>query len=71
MKNHENKIFKTDDVVDYSNFFSETISQKNQEGKVVSKILFNNKFYLLLSVFLFILKYSPVIILPIITSKIL
>lgn len=71
MKNNDNKIFKTDDLVDYSQFFSETISQKNQEGKVVSKILFKNKFFLFLSIFLFILKYSPVIILPIITSKII
>ncbi len=71
MKSNKVNLSQQEMLVDYEPIFKESKQKKNQDKKVVSKILFKNKFLLLLSLILFIFKYLPQIALPIITSNII
>ncbi len=71
MKIYENNASLSENLVDYSTLFSETCANKNQDVKIVRKLLFKNPYILIIKVVLFLLQYSPVIVLPLITSSII
>ena len=58
-------------LTDYEPIFNELKNSKNQDNKVVRRILFKKKFLIVLSVILCFLKLSPALILPLITSAII
>ena len=67
----EVKIPQEDYLTDYEPIFNELKNSKDQDNKVVRRILFKKKFLIVLSVILCFLKLSPALILPLITSAII
>ena len=58
-------------LTDYEPIFNELKDSKNQDNKVVLRILFKKKFLIVLSTILCFLKLLPAIALPLITAEII
>ncbi|MBO5926225.1 MAG: ABC transporter ATP-binding protein, partial [Clostridia bacterium] len=71
MKTRQAKSSQSEILLDYEPLFSESKNLKDQDNKVVFKILFKKKFLIFLSMILFLIKYLPPILLPLITSAII
>ncbi len=71
MKSKNANLQEQEPLANYEPIFQKLKQQKNQDKKVVSKILFKNKFLIFLSIVLFLIKNLPLIALPLITSSII
>ncbi len=71
MKRKNVNLSQQDILTDYEPIFYESKNLKNQDNKVVFKILFKKKLLLLLALILFILKWAAPITLPLITAEII